>query len=175
MWLTLVRRRRLITRLIEEHGEGLHAEASALFRANGLDPGDRLSDECALFIFWAVHVGIVNADTSDFDRWIAERLLDRRIRHMARACGSSGLEQVYRERRGQVLATTRNIFLYRGRPGDRPALPVTPASARLFVRHATAGRGTLPDPALSALLDRLQARLWACVEAMEPAPRAVFP
>lgn len=175
MRLTLFRRRRLIERLVAEHIDGLCNEAGALFRTHGLEAADRLYPECAAFIFWSVHVGIVNADTSAFDRWVAEWLLERQIRRSARASGGGELDRLYRERRAQVLATTRNIFLYRGRPGDRPALPVTAASARLFVRHATAGRGALPAPALADLLGRMQARLWACVKPLTPVMRAAFP
>lgn len=174
MGFTLVRRHGLIARLIAENIPELHHETAALFEANGIDTRG-LGPECAAFILWSVHVGIVNARTSELDRWIAERLLEKQVSRIARMEGDRGLEALYRLRCGQVLATTRNIFLYRSGEGDPPALPVTPAGARLFVRQATGGRAALPPAGLTSLLELLKARFWLCVKPLEPSPRAVFP
>ncbi|HEY1146181.1 MAG TPA: hypothetical protein VGE84_07570 [Allosphingosinicella sp.] len=174
MGFTLVRRQGLIARLIAENIPELHREAVALFEANGLDTRG-LGPECAAFILWSVHVGIVNARTSELDRWIAERLLEKQVSRIAKREGDAGLDALYRLRCGQVLATTRNIFLYRSGEGDLPALPVTLAGARLFVRQATGGRGALPAAALASLLELLKAHFWSCVKPLEPLPRAAFP
>lgn len=174
MAFTLVRRQGLIARLIAENIAELHRETVALFEANGLDTRG-LHSECAAFILWSVHVGIVNARTSDLDRWIAERLLEKQVSRMARRKGDVGLEALYRLRCSQVLATTRNIFLYRSEQGHLPAFPVTPASARLFVRQATGGRGALARAGLENLHELLKARFWACVQPLDPSPRAAFP
>ena len=174
MRFALVRRRGLIARLIAENTARLHDEAGALFRANGIDTKG-LGPECAAFILWSVHVGIVNARTSELDRWLASWLLERRVGHIARMEGATTLRTLFRLRCGQVLATTRNIFLDYPKAGERPALPVTPAGARLFVRHATGGRGALPAPALTTLLEMLKTYFWSCVEPLEPAPRVALP
>ena len=92
--------------------------------------------------------------------------------------GATKLGTLFQLRCGQVLATTRNIFLYHPNAGERPALPVTPAGARLFVRHATGGRGVLPAPALATLLEMLKTYFWSCVEPLEPlepGPLPAFP
>lgn len=174
MAFILVRRQGLIARLIAENTAELHDEAAALFEANGLDTRG-LGPECAAFILWSVHVGIVNARTSELDRWIAERLLEKQVSRIARREGDAGLDALYRLRCGQVLATTRNIFLYSSGEGDLPALPVTLAGARLLVRQATGGRGVLPAAGLTSLLGLLKAHFWACVQPLDPSQRTAFP
>lgn len=177
-WLALTRGRRRVLELIDEAITSLERDVRALLTSERLRSSERIPLECAIFIYWSVHVGIVNAQTCALDRWLARRALDRELRRVSRPAGGgvgpmSELLVGYEQRRREVLATTRNIYLYAGRGADRPIVPVTQASAKLFLRKL--GYGHILPHVAPRLAETLSTHFWSCARHFRPLIRTSFP
>ena len=75
----------------------------------------------------------------------------------------------------EALATTPNIFLYDDKRGEGCAMPVTPASAKLFLRKLTGKRFAISSAVVTDLLGVLRAAFWTWVGQMNPRVRTSFP
>ena len=172
-WLALARRRRHVRELVEDATASLERDMKDLLPS----ADEQLARECVIFIYWSVHVGIVNAQTSALDRWLARIALHRQLRRASAALGdgSASLDLVacYEQRCREALATTPNIFLYHKRGAELPILPVTPSGAKLFLRRI--GHARIPPQAVARLADVLASYFWLCVQHFQPRIRPRFP
>ncbi|MCJ8157643.1 hypothetical protein [Sphingomonas sp. LaA6.9] len=165
----LSRQGRTAVRLVPDRIVALQAEVKGCLAQHGVEPGVAVAHECAAFVFWSVHVGIVNARTSELDRWVSRRMLNRVIRRSDPEIGA-----LYARRCQEALAATPNIYLYRGKRGE-PELPVTHATVRLFLRKLTGMRFAATADVVQDLLDVLRTAFWSWVGAMNPHLRTSFP
>ena len=172
--LPLTRSRSRVLDLIADATASLERDVRQLLQSQD----ERLAHECAIFVYWSVHVGIVNAQTSALDSCIARLLLHRQLRRAARASGhgngeAGDLVSCYEQRCREALATTPNIFLYQRRGADIPTLPVTPSGAKLFLRKI--GQRRPPPETVHRLVELLSTCFWSCVRQFQPLVRSRFP
>lgn len=173
-WLPLARQHRHVLGLVEDAIYSLEGDVRRLLT---LENG-QIARECAIFICWSIHVGIVNAQTSAFDRCLARFLLHRQLVRMSRAWSSESGSTVdllsrYEQRCREVLATTPNIYLYERHGADTPILPVTRAGAKLFLRNL--GHGHPSPHIVQRLAELLGAYFWSCARNFQPLVRTRFP
>lgn len=130
--------------------EDLSASLAERYRAHRLRPNARLDIESALFIFWSLEIGLRNAHTWWFDRFLAETRFEALVR-----CGldhpvakeiaaGPGMDAFYRDRFRDALRTTRTICVTWDDDGRLHA-PLTARTTKLFLTR-TSNAGELVSP-----------------------------
>ena len=171
-WFDLSRSGRHYAPLIPGSMAQLQGRVAACLDAHGIAPTPSLQRECAAFVLWSVHVGIVNATTTEPDRWLSRWILNRQI---DRIDPEGELRALYRRRCTEALGASPNIYLYQARESAMPRLPVTAASAKLFLRKVADIRLSIHSPAVADMLAILSDAFWAWVGRMNPRVRTSFP
>jgi hypothetical protein len=180
-WFVLFRKRRVISRLIAQGIPALHRELAPLFRSQGYEAGDRLVVECAVFVLWSIHVGIMNARTSALDRYLANRWLERRAERPERLVEDADCRPIidvcpiYHRRCMEVLATTRTIYLHEWDGEDLLDIPVRPATATFFCHNVAGVSALFSKAALDELRRDLKESFWSCVKPLDPEIRPAIP
>ena len=109
------------------------------YRVHDVRPGERLDVECALFIFWSVGIGLLNARTWWLDRQWAESRFASLLRNSSRQLAleieaGPGIEHLYRHRFRDLLRTIRNVYVAWDGSG-RLRVPLTERSTKLFLAY----------------------------------------
>ena len=144
--------------------EAMRDHVSEIYEAHKMRPSDRLEVECAFFINWCIEIAIRNTETGLIDRWAARRAFNRHLDASLAplvfpASGDLNImKQAYRQRYREVLATVWNIHLSGG-DGDRPQPPLTPKTARMFLRNSVQNLAQ-PRPAIVEPLHHLLRELF---------------
>lgn len=176
----MAQQKKLIPVVVENQLPVFLNSIEMIFKEAGVPLEKRNAIECAIFVFWSIRLGILNADGATADKYAADYVLESTIKRwiagLAKASGqrasaASNREfyQLVKQRYAEYHQTIQSIAFRRGRNGNVD-LPLTEATIHLFVQRVAMDREALA--ALSSFGHHFSVALsegqWACAGLMQP-------
>lgn len=176
----LGQQKKLIPSLIENQLPVFLGSIELIFKEAKVPIEKRNAIECAIFYFWSIRLGLLNAEGTMTDIYAADYVLESAIKRwisaLAKASGqrpsSSSNREFYhlvKQRYSEYDQTIHSIQFRRGSNGNID-LPITETTIHLFMQRAVTDRETLS--ALSSFGHYFSMALsegqWACAGLMQP-------